>query len=84
MEGGAVGGGSSGAKRKAPQCPEGMLYDDFDPLPLQQKAALPVLEFETFDAALDEFYSKVCSHFVVLFCFVLCCGGGVLVLVRDA
>jgi hypothetical protein len=35
------------------------MYDDFNPLQLQQKAGQPALEFDTFDAALDEFYSKV-------------------------
>ena len=43
----------------AKSLPEGMVYDDFDPLLLQQKGDKPLIEFETFDAALDEFYSKV-------------------------
>ena len=64
-EGGANGGTSQ--KRKTPQCPAGMLFDDFDPLPLLQKASLPSLEFETFDAALDEFYSKARPPLPTLF-----------------
>ena len=35
------------------------MYDDFDPLLLEQKKHEKVLEFDSFDAALDEFYSKV-------------------------
>ena len=42
--------------------PPGTAYVDFDPLPLQQKAGRHVLEFETFDAALDEFFSKARLH----------------------
>jgi hypothetical protein len=42
-------------------CPEGWMYADFDPLLLEQKLAARRLEFDTFDAALDEFYSKVSS-----------------------
>lgn len=48
-----------GSKRGIPQCPEGYIYADFDPILLQQKAQEQFLEFETFDAALDEYYSKV-------------------------
>ena len=39
---------------------EGMVYEDFDPLLLKQNEAAQKLEFETYDAALDEFYAKVC------------------------
>lgn len=53
------GGNRSEPAAAAPVCPPGMVYDDFDPLQLRQKADKPVLEFESFDAALDEFYSKV-------------------------
>lgn len=38
---------------------EGMVYEDFDPLLLKQNEAAQKLEFETYDAALDEFYTKV-------------------------
>ena len=38
---------------------EGMVYEDFDPLLLKQNEAAQKLEFETYDAALDEFYAKV-------------------------
>lgn len=55
----AEAGNRKGAAAEGPQCPPGMMYDDFDPLQLRQKADKPVLEFESFDAALDEFYSKV-------------------------
>ena len=55
----AEAGNRKGTAAEGPQCPPGMLYDDFDPLQLRQKADKPVLEFESFDAALDEFYSKV-------------------------
>lgn len=66
-EGGSKGGTEEGGETtptrggmsKNPQCPEGMVYEDFDPLLLDQKAALPFLEFTSFDAALDEFFSKV-------------------------
>lgn len=35
------------------------MYEDFDPLLLKQNEAQQKLEFETYDAALDEFYAKV-------------------------
>ena len=35
------------------------MYQDFNPLRLQQSAKSKVLEFGTFDAALDDFFSKV-------------------------
>lgn len=38
---------------------EGIVYEDFDPLLLKQNEGLQKLEFETYDAALDEFYAKV-------------------------
>ena len=34
-------------------------YDSYDPLVLQQAASQEMRRFESFDAALDEFYSKV-------------------------
>ena len=37
---------------------EGVVYEDFDPLLLKQNEALQKLEFDTYDAALDEFYAK--------------------------
>ena len=36
-----------------------VLYEEYDPLVLLQRQGQPVLEFPSFDAALDEFYSKV-------------------------
>jgi hypothetical protein len=54
----STGLGSTG-KSKVPECPEGYIYADYGPLLLQQKAEQRVIEFETFDAALDEYYSKV-------------------------
>lgn len=36
-----------------------VMYEEYDPLVLRQREASPVLEFPTFDDALDEFYSKV-------------------------
>ncbi|KAL3145238.1 hypothetical protein ABBQ32_000984 [Trebouxia sp. C0010 RCD-2024] len=38
---------------------EGVVYEDFDPLLLKQNEAAQKLEFETYDAALDEFYAKI-------------------------
>lgn len=38
---------------------EGIVYEDFDPLLLKQNEAAQKLEFETYDAALDEFFAKV-------------------------
>lgn len=38
---------------------EGVVYEDFDPLLLKQNEAAHRLEFDTYDAALDEFYAKV-------------------------
>ena len=49
----------SKAQSARPECPEGWMYADFDPLLLEQKKGGRVLEFATFDAALDEFFSKV-------------------------
>ena len=46
---------------------EGVVYEDFDPLLLKQNEAAQKLEFETYDAALDEFYAKVPP-----FCSCLC------------
>jgi hypothetical protein len=40
-------------------CPGGWVYADFDPLLLEQKRGERMVELPTFDAALDEFYSKV-------------------------
>jgi hypothetical protein len=71
--GGGAATDAHAGRREAPQCPEGMMYDDFDPLLLQQKAALTVLEFATFDAALDEFYSKarcMLLHLLLQICSV--------------
>ena len=48
----------AGSGSTAPAVPDGMVYADFDPLLLQQKQDKPMLEFTSFDAALDEFYSK--------------------------
>lgn len=36
-----------------------LIYDEFDALCLKQNEGQPVLEFESLDAALDEFYAKV-------------------------
>lgn len=41
---------------------EGVVYEDFDPLLLKQNESLQKLEFDTYDAALDEFYAKVSNH----------------------
>lgn len=38
---------------------EDAAYDSYDPLVLQQAASQEMRRFESFDAALDEFYSKV-------------------------
>lgn len=56
---GVEAGNRKEAAAEGPRCPPGMMYDDFDPLRLQQKADKSMLEFASFDAALDEFYSKV-------------------------
>ena len=55
----AAGGAATAAPAAGATCPEGFIYADFDPLLLRQKAGQRHLEFGTFDAALDEFYSKV-------------------------
>ena len=36
-----------------------LVYDNFDALPLRQNEGKSVLRFDTFDAALDEFFAKV-------------------------
>ena len=56
-EGEPAAGGPSAVARDG--CPEGWVYADFDPLLLQQKEGIRRLEFPSFDAALDEFFSKV-------------------------
>lgn len=38
------------------------IYDEFCPLLLNQFKSRESIEFETFDAALDEFYSKIESQ----------------------
>ncbi|KAL0046515.1 hypothetical protein WJX82_002614 [Trebouxia sp. C0006] len=38
---------------------EGIVYEDFDPLLLKQNEGLQKLEFETYDAALDEFFARI-------------------------
>eukprot|EP00798_Chlamydomonas_sp_ICE-L_P022484 gene22484-29610_t len=38
------------------------LYNDFNPLLLQQSKAKPYLEFENFDKALDNFFSSIAGH----------------------
>ena len=35
------------------------VYDEFDALPLKQNEGKSIIEFDTLDAALDEFYAKV-------------------------
>jgi hypothetical protein len=54
---------------------EGIVYEDFDPLLLKQNEGLQKLEFETYDAALDEFYARVMLswHIQLLICFVSIC-----------
>lgn len=47
---------------------EGLVYDEFEPLALAQHAARPSRKFETFDAALDEFFSKVPPLFALISC----------------
>lgn len=51
------------------------MYEDFDPLLLKQNEGLQKLEFETYDAALDEFYARVTLswHIQLLTCFVSIC-----------
>jgi len=51
------------------------VYEDFDPLLLKQNEGLQKLEFETYDAALDEFYARVTLswHIQMLICFVSVC-----------
>lgn len=52
---------------------EGVVYEDFDPLLLKQNEAAQKLEFETYDAALDEFYAKVALLADVLQCYIEWC-----------
>lgn len=51
------------------------MYEDFDPLLLKQNEGLQKLEFETYDAALDEFYARVMLswHIQLFICFVTIC-----------
>lgn len=37
---------------------EALVFTDFDSLPLRQNEGQPVLQFETLDAALDDFFAK--------------------------
>lgn len=46
-------------------------YEDFDPLLTQQNANRPHLHFDTFDGALDEFFSKVCPSERCLQCWFM-------------
>lgn len=39
-----------------------LLYDEFDALRLTQNEGKSIIEFDTLDAALDEFYAKVCEN----------------------
>ncbi len=41
---------------------DGLVYESYDPLRLQQNEGRELLPFPTFDAALDEFYAKVRAH----------------------
>lgn len=43
----------------APEDEADLVYDDYEPLQLLQQEGRPTRPFPTFDAALDEFYSKV-------------------------
>ena len=52
---------------------EGVVYEDFDPLLLKQNEAAHKLEFETYDAALDEFYAKVSPLASVLLSYIARC-----------
>lgn len=36
-----------------------LIYDEFDALRLKQNEGLPILEFDSLDVALDEYYAKV-------------------------
>jgi hypothetical protein len=65
---GAGGGGGGAAALAAPAAAAGtaagegegaVVYEDFNPLRLAQSAGDAVIEFDCFDDALDEFYSKV-------------------------
>ena len=51
------------------------MYEDFDPLLLKQNGGLQKLEFETYDAALDEFYARVMLswHIQMFMSFVSVC-----------
>lgn len=59
---------------------EGMVYEDFDPLLLKQNEAAQKLEFETYDAALDEFYAKV----LCLLSFLVRCVQAMLAILMGA
>ena len=43
-----------------------LVYDDYEPLQLLQQRGRPSRAFPTFDAALDEFYSKVSAQAAAL------------------
>lgn len=55
--GAGVGGEGEGGEAAAAAAP--VVYEDFNPLRLAQAAGEEVVEFESFDDALDEFFSKV-------------------------
>lgn len=46
----------------APEDEADLVYDDYEPLQLVQQEGRPSRPFPTFDAALDEFYSKVSAQ----------------------
>ena len=63
--GGTVHAGGAGKGQSLQQPPaddaaeEDKVYEDFDPLLMQQHAVRSHMQFDTFDAAVDEFFSKV-------------------------
>ena len=59
--------GAAGSQEAAPEgasgkLDDGLVYESYDPLRLQQNEGRELLPFPTFDAALDEFYAKVKAH----------------------
>lgn len=50
------------AKEASEQGKDSLVYESYDPLRLKQNEGQELLPFPTFDAALDEFYAKVCLH----------------------
>lgn len=57
--GSAKGNRAKDAKPTEEDASKPLIYDEFDALRLKQNEGKPLLEFDTLDEALDEFFAKV-------------------------